>query len=98
MNERNRHQRALSNPLKKLIVTDKQAVSKVDFFLGIVFGITVGFTALFIWTAIEPLLYPYPQDIVCQNGRAFVATDYGSEVYLKTTDECIDTRITEGGK
>jgi hypothetical protein len=88
----------MSYTLRKLVVTDKYSVAKTDFFLGLAFGITVGFTALFIWTTVEPLLYPYPQDVVCQNGKTFVATDYGSEVYLKTTDECIDTRITEGGK
>jgi len=86
----------MSYKLEKAVVTEKDAIAKGDFFFGILFGIILTLSSVFIYNLVEPMFYP--REVVCQNGKAFVATEWGSSVYLKTTDECLDTRITEGGK
>jgi hypothetical protein len=84
--------------MNKYAVTEKGRVSRVDFFIGLSFGILIGITCIKLWEVIEPFVYPIPNEIVCQNGKAFEAVAYGSSVYLKTGTECLDTRLTEGGK
>jgi len=63
-------------------------VNKIDVFLGILIG------AICVWSyyAIEPYIDPPPKEFICQKGKAFEAVEYGSNIYLKTKQECIDTR------
>jgi len=42
------------------------------------------------------LINPLPPDYICQKGIAFQATEYGSSIYLKTGQACVDT--TFGGE
>jgi hypothetical protein len=65
-------------------------VNKIDVLLGILIGVV----SVWSYYAIEPYINPLPNDYVCQGGMAFESVDYGSNIYLKTKQECIDTRST----
>ena len=62
-------------------------VNKIDVLLGILIGVV----SVWSYYAIEPYIDPLPKEFICQNGKAFEAVEYGSNIYLKTKQECIDT-------
>jgi hypothetical protein len=86
----------VSYNLRKSTITDRDAVHKKDLFLGLMLGLTLTMGGMFVWDMVELVVYNTPNEIVCQNGKAFESVEYGSSVYLKTGTECLDTRLTEG--
>jgi|TARA_R110000823_G_scaffold238941_1_gene364230 hypothetical protein len=78
-------------------VLEKGAVSNRDLWLGLFFGLLLGIIVAIIYDRVEPFMYSVPNDIICQKGKAFEAVEYESSVYLKTSQECLDTRLIEGG-
>jgi len=74
----------------------QDGVSYGDMFLGVVMGILIGWGVTYLWQELGPLINPLLPDYVCQKGIAFQATEYGSNIYLKTGQACIDT--TFGGE
>jgi len=73
----------------------QDGVSYGDMFLGVVMGILIGWGVTYLWQELEPLINPLLPDYVCQKGIAFQATEYGSNIYLKTGQACIDTTFGE---
>jgi len=69
--------------------------SYVDLWLGIVLGVLVGWGVTYLWKELEPLINPMPLEYVCQKGIAYQSTEYGSNIYLKTGQACIDTTFGE---
>ena len=60
-------------------------------FMGVVMGILIGWGVAYLWQELEPLINPLPPEYICQKGIAFQATEYGSNIYLKTEQDCVDT-------
>jgi hypothetical protein len=65
-------------------------VNKIDVLLGILIGVV----SVWSYYAIEPYINPLPKEFICaEGGKAFEAVEYGSNIYLKTKQECIDTTL-----
>lgn len=65
-------------------------VNKIDVFLGFLVGVVL----MWSYHGIEPYINPLPKEFICKKGKTFEAVEHGSNIYLKTKQECIDTRST----
>lgn len=79
--------------MQKFKVTE--GVSYADLFLGLIVGAFVGWGGLHLYQELEGLINPTPPSWVCKKGIAYQETEYGSGIYLKTGQHCVDERFGE---
>jgi len=73
----------------------QDGISHFDLWFGICIGLVLGYGGLKAYQELQDFIYPLTKEVVCKKGIAYEAVDYGSNIYLKTKQECIDTTFGE---
>jgi len=76
-------------------IIESGAMSKAHLYVGVIIGLLIGILGTILYDRIEDLIYDIPNQMLCRKGIAYEAVEYGSNIYLKTGQHCVDTTFGE---